>query len=640
MDITLHKSSERNFNNLGLGVLTNIEKASVTEEANGSFELEVDIVLEDENLLQLIPEEEQILFAKANDTDKGQPFRIYNVEKDDDYSIFIRARHVSFDSKRYAVSEVTKASRSIAASLELVNGALEPKGHPFRFSTDMETVSTFEVRFKNLIDILQGSRGSLLDVYGGEITRDHWHVRYNKRRGDDTNIYIEAGKNLTGISVSINTDEVYTRIIPYAKRNDENSKDESYIELTEKYIDSPHVNDYPEPRVKIVEIDGVESESELRNKAKGYFVRNGTDIPKVNLKIEFIQLWQVEGNEELAGIERLHIGDRIHASHPEITADLSARVIKTVYDPINELYEHIEAGDYKTSMTTESNKDSSNLIERVDDDRSSWKQVVDMVTDKITGNDGGHVVLHPRENPQEIFIMDTDNVNTSKQVLRMNKEGIGFSKNGINGKFETAWTVDGVFIADFIKSGTLDTSLLKAGVIKGSKGNMVIDLSNDKMQINKGAISIVRPDGYEVISDGMAAFDLTVDAHEPMYIGEGVKVNGWWWTTTTTIPRECNVYTIRHQARYFKMHLGFFVDEGGRGRVEIAEIRGGTGSVVVAQREFTNGQGGNEANAGVTLTVDLGVPDGKMKSFILSVGSVGGGEKRAFLRKIRAWLEG
>ena len=37
----------------------------------------------------------------------------------------------------------------------------------------------------------------------------------------------------------------------------------------------------------------------------------------------------------------------------------------------------------------------------------------------------------------------------------MNKEGIGFSKSGINGEFTSAWTIDGEFDAQWITAGVL-----------------------------------------------------------------------------------------------------------------------------------------------------------------------------------------
>lgn len=646
MQPILFPSNERNFNTLGLGVIANVSKCEVTEELNGMYELEMVIYNEDGFGGDFInatpmPQERDIILAKANDFDQGQPFRIYKITKLDDFSIEIYAKHITFDASKYYVSPIFKHESSFNGALQEIATKIEPKNHPFRLSTDLSTVTQFESLFKGLGDLIQGTEGSLLQRYGGEISRDMFHIRYNRRRGRDTDVVIAAEKNMTGLEVDIDTDGVITRIVPWANKNenaDSGSKDDKeFIHLPEKFVDSPHINDYEQPLIESVEFDGVETEEQLRSKAKGFFTRNKRDIPKVNVKVQFIPLWEIHGYEDFVNIERLQMGDRVPVSHPRMTADMNARVVKTIYDSIEEHYIEIELGDFATTISSETHKNSIDVIDRVEKERSSWEKVVDIVTEKITGNDGGHVVLHPKLNPQEIFIMDTDNLNTAKQVLRMNKEGIGFSKTGINGRFETAWTVDGIFIADFIKSGTLDTSLLKTGVIKGTKGNMVIDLSNDMLDIRNGAISITRPDGYKIINNGLANFDLSVDEATPIFTDLGVISDGSWWTTVHSDLKSAQLFSLRHQSRYFKLHLGVATEGGNRGRIEVVDMPG----KVLASHEFTNDLGHEDAKAGITLTIDLGKPDGQLKSYLLKIARVSGsGENRALLRKIRCWIDG
>lgn len=55
---------------------------------------------------------------------------------------------------------------------------------------------------------------------------------------------------------------------------------------------------------------------------------------------------------------------------------------------------------------------------------------VDNATNLINGGMGGYIYTHTDDDghPDEIFIMDTDDVRTAKNVIRLNKNGIGFSK--------------------------------------------------------------------------------------------------------------------------------------------------------------------------------------------------------------------
>lgn len=651
MQPILFASNETNFNTLGLGVIANVSKCEVTEELNGMYELEMVIYNEDGFGGDLInatpmPLERDIILAKANDFDRGQPFRIYKITKLDDFSIEIYARHVTFDASKYYVSSIRKHESSFNAALQEVTSKIEPNNHPFRLSTDLDIVTQFESMFKGLGDLIQGTEGSLLQRYGGEISRDMYHIRYNRRRGQDTDIIIAAEKNMTGLEVDIDISGVITRIVPWANKN-ENAESgskgaEEYIYLPERFIDSPYINNYEQPLIESVEFDGVETVEQLRSKAKGFFTRNKRDIPKVNVKVQFIPLWEIHGYEDFVNIERLQMGDKVKVSHPRITADMSARVVKTIYDPIEEHYIEIELGDFATTISSETHKNSVDVIDRVEKERSSWEKVVDIVTEKITGNDGGHVVLHPKLNPQEIFIMDTDNLNTAKQVLRMNKEGIGFSKTGINGKFETAWTVDGIFIADFIRSGTLDADLLKAGVIRGKNGKMSIDLSNDKLTIKDGAIAVIRPDGYEWIQNGVPTLAMAVTEHVPPFRAQDVEQYWMWFRGKYTqwVDAGC-LFGLKHEARYLRLKLSVGLQNGSTGGdLRITETE--TGKTVYSTQIHTgigNDNSVEEAGEPRDITIDIGVPTGRFRQFNVEF-KTRDNTKWVYWKKESIWMEG
>jgi hypothetical protein len=83
----------------------------------------------------------------------------------------------------------------------------------------------------------------------------------------------------------------------------------------------------------------------------------------------------------------------------------------------------------------------------------------------------------------DILFLDTPDIDTAVNVLRVGQSGIGFSHNGVNGPYESAWTIDGRFNADFITTGILDANLLKTGVIKSKDGTIQIDLVNNQFSI-------------------------------------------------------------------------------------------------------------------------------------------------------------
>ena len=118
------------------------------------------------------------------------------------------------------------------------------------------------------------------------------------------------------------------------------------------------------------------------------------------------------------------------------------------------------------------------------------QKAIARATKLIQGGLGGHVVFNTNADgePQEILIMDTDNIQTAVNVIRMNLAGIGFSTHGYNGPFETAWTIDGHFVADYIDTGTLNADLIKAGRIEDNAGNNYWDMVTGDFKLSAAAI--------------------------------------------------------------------------------------------------------------------------------------------------------
>ena len=104
--------------------------------------------------------------------------------------------------------------------------------------------------------------------------------------------------------------------------------------------------------------------------------------------------------------------------------------------------------------------------------------------------------------PYELLILDAPTIESAVNVWRWNVGGLGFSKNGYNGPYETAITSDGQIVADFITSGTLTANIIKAGVISSFDNSSWWDLesgevhlkayaTNDSVNQLKGTVSAV-----------------------------------------------------------------------------------------------------------------------------------------------------
>lgn len=148
-------------------------------------------------------------------------------------------------------------------------------------------------------------------------------------------------------------------------------------------------------------------------------------------------------------------------------------------------YQVVEKWDYpyypvnnKVVLSTETPKIQSQvltLIEAVNSATSPFQMMLQSAiansTALITGNHGGYVALHDSDGngtPDEILIMDTDDIETAQNVWRWNKNGLGFSSTGYNGTYGTAITADGSIVASFITSGLMRGDRIEAGTLDTS----------------------------------------------------------------------------------------------------------------------------------------------------------------------------
>ena len=109
-------------------------------------------------------------------------------------------------------------------------------------------------------------------------------------------------------------------------------------------------------------------------------------------------------------------------------------------------------------------------------------------TDWLTNGKGYKVERKDSDgNTVDTLYMDTPDIAAAKNVLRIGQSGIGFSTSGANGPYISAWTIDGHFNADFIDTGNLVASIIKAGVLSDAKGLNSWNLDTGEFKLTLGA---------------------------------------------------------------------------------------------------------------------------------------------------------
>jgi hypothetical protein len=132
-------------------------------------------------------------------------------------------------------------------------------------------------------------------------------------------------------------------------------------------------------------------------------------------------------------------------------------------------------------------------------------------TNAITGNSGGYVVMRDTNvdnKPDEILIMDSEDITQATKVWRWNKEGLGYAEqaagNAYLGPYRTAITADGKINADFIVTGTLNADLIRVGdekfgdYISITDGVIRFGNTDDQMSLKLGNVEVDGEKTYQL----------------------------------------------------------------------------------------------------------------------------------------------
>lgn len=501
---TLYNESETAFTSNGIGKLSEAISCVVTEERNGEYELEMEYPVSGKYYSEI--KRSRIIYAIPADGKTGQAFRIYKITKPIGGVISVNAEHISYQLSLIPVTPF-EASTSNTARVGIWSNAVGT--NPFTVWSDMQnTTANYKVTVpQSMRACLGGVRGSFLDVYGGEFEWDNWTVKIHAQRGTNRGVTIRYGKNLTDFEQEENIQDVITGILPYWYNEEENK----LVMLNNKVVMSSYANNYPFRRVLPVDLsekfEAEPTQAQLQSAAQSYITSNNIGIPKINMTVSFIPLYQTEEYKNKANIERVNLCDTVNVYFEKLGISATAKVIKTEYNVLLDRYDSIELGDAKSSFgdTIIKQEQKSEEIEtKVAEKAAFLQRAITHATQLISGGLGGYVVIEPNATtgyPEEILIMDHPDKEQAVNCIRINKNGIGFSQDGYEPEnFSTAWTIDGTFNANYIAAGEIDTSLLKAGTISDQNGNTTYDLDTGELKSKKLVIDTTGNGSLEIKS--------------------------------------------------------------------------------------------------------------------------------------------
>ena len=511
----LYSATETNFQNFGIGTLSDCTSCTVKEERNGVYECEFSYPITGQFYSEISPD--RIVKVKANEVSDLQLFRVYRSTKPINGIVKFYCQHISYDLNMNIVEPFSETNiNTVTALNDVLNHCFY--SHRFTATSDQDTVSSLNITTPTSArSCLGGIRGSILDNFGGEYEFDNFIIRLYAHRGQDTGVTIRYGKNLTDVNADTSIERTYTSVYPYAVDSEEN-----YHELIQKVIALQDASNYGEPRTLALNLsDKFEDGETITNEklsryAQAYITANDISKIKQSIDISFEQLWQTEEYKDIALLERVKLCDTVTVIYEALGVSVKAKVIAYEYDALKEKYTKMTLGDAKSNFADsliKANSDIKEMSEEIKSAKSTLERDIKEATDLITGQTGGYIIFRnftkifddqgqvvetktlPEGQPAEMLIMDNPDVAQAVHVWRYNLSGWGYSSTGVNGPFRLAATSNGKIVADFISTGNLNASLLttgtinadliRAGTIKSVNNVTSIDMATGEIKISQ-----------------------------------------------------------------------------------------------------------------------------------------------------------
>ena len=466
----------------GIGTLSSCISCEVEQVRNDIYELVMEYPITGIHSKEIAYR--RIIKAKPNFTDDPQLFRIDRIGKVMNGSFTVYAKHISYDLSGNEITSGTAGSAAEACVL------LQNAAPGYNITTDKVVSGNFKINVPGSVrSYFAGREGSFLDVFGkADIKYDNFNIQFLTNAGEDRGITINYGKNLLELSQEIDASNLYTHVRCYYKSGDDAAvvgdkvstgltldvEKVLLVDVTEEYQEAPTVQT-------------------LTNRAQQYKNNNNLTVPSNNITLDFVQ------SDKLSN--RVDLCDTVSVYYEALgITRTSMKCIRTKWDVIKEKYIETEFGD-SVSTVADTIAFTNKALESKPSS-SYMSEAIAHATELITGNLGGYVINGHDSNgdglPDENLIMNTPDINTATRVIRSNLGGIGFSKNGYAGPFQTAINYDGI-VADAITTGTLNANLIKAGIISDTTGafslNMTSGVATMKDLNAKNSLVLVNDNG-------------------------------------------------------------------------------------------------------------------------------------------------
>lgn len=397
MKPVLFEHNVLDFSGHGLGTLADATSCKVSCEENGAYDLTMTYPIVGAHAKDLA--EQRIILAKPSPEENSQPFRIYKILRPMDGNLQVYAHHLSYDLNDCILKPISGSSLDSVISQLFMNTVGDCNftfayDYPPKRSTDPDTGDVtedngtsgdFELEKPMTLRaaMLANSSNNIASTYKGVWIFDGLKCTLKRKDVVDRGAVIKYGVNLIDLSQERSLEEVYTHVYPYWRGGKKNK----YYDL--EPIAATSITSFK----KIYPLDlsssyqKAPSDASMRQSAEEFIEKNELGQIPVNITASMVQLEKTLEYKNAKGIKKIARGDTVRVEYLRLGVGTSARITKTEYDVLSELYTSIGIGTVKKSLPKAVVKD------REETQKADVRAILasKTATDYITEKDDGTV---------------------------------------------------------------------------------------------------------------------------------------------------------------------------------------------------------------------------------------------------------
>lgn len=341
----LFESTETEFNNNGLGRIRDAIDVKVVEERNRVYECDfsIPVTSDDFNDIRI----GRIIGVTHDESGNVQPFDIISYEKPIDGVVTFHAVHISYRQSHLTVRG--KNINSLADAFARIANYTWP-ANPFTYQTDKTStgyVGAFDGIPKTVRSLLGGTEGSILDAYGGEYEWDRFNVILHDRRGVDRDFSIRYGVNMTDYNEEMDASGTYMACVPYWT-------DGTLIVVGDKQTaDGVTITNRGEciPLDVSDRFESKPTKAQVNATGKSIMESQNPTVPAQTIHVEFVRLQDSSEYAGLASLMQCNLCDTVEVIFPFYNTSGRFKIVKTVWDVLQDRYESMELGDLSVTLS-------------------------------------------------------------------------------------------------------------------------------------------------------------------------------------------------------------------------------------------------------------------------------------------------